>query len=104
MAKRVSVIWTKPALDSLLEIVCHIQLDNPSAAQRFASSIKTKVARLKNFPESGRIVPEFPFSDLREIIVNDYRVIYQVRRNPLRVEILAVRHGARLFNIPPDES
>ena len=100
MAKRVSVNWTKPALDSLLEIACSIKLDNPSAAYRFAASIKTKVTRLQDFPESGRIVPEFPVSGLRELIVKDYRVIYHIRRNPLRVEILAVRHGARLLDLP----
>ncbi len=104
MAKRVLINWTNPALDSLLEIVCHIKLDNPLAAQRFAASVKTKVTRLKNFPESGRIVPEFPFSGLREIIIKDYRVIYHVRRNPLRVEIVAVRHGARLLDRPSDDS
>lgn len=103
MAKRVSINWTKPALDSLLEIVCHIKLDNPSAAQRFAASIKTKVTRLQEFPESGRIVPEFPSSGLREIIVKNYRVIYHIRQSPLRIEILALRHGARLLAPLPDE-
>ena len=62
MAKRVFAIETNLAWDSLLEIVCHIQLNNPAAAQRFASKIKTKAARLKNFPESGRIITEFHFS------------------------------------------
>ena len=104
MAKRASVNWTKPALDSLLEIVCHIKVDNPTAARRFATSIKTKVTRLQDFPESGRIVPEFPSSGLREIIVQDYRVIYHIRRNPLTVEILAIRHGARLLELLPEES
>jgi toxin ParE1/3/4 len=104
MAKRASVNWTKPALDSLLEMVCHIKVDNPSAAQRFAASIKTKVTRLQEFPESGRIAPEFPSSGLRETIVKDSRVIYHIRQNPLTVEILAVRHEARLLDLPPDES
>jgi len=104
MAKRVLINWTKPALDSLLEIVCHIKLDHPPAARRFAASVKAKVTRLRDFPESGRTVPEFPFSGLREIIIKDYRVIYRVRRNPIRVEILTVRHGARPLDLPSDES
>jgi toxin ParE1/3/4 len=105
MTKRVSVTWTKPALESLLEIASHIKLDNPSAAKRFAAAIKTKVTRLEEFPESGRQVPEFPSSALREIIVQDYRIIYQIRQSRLRVEILTVRHGARLLNMPSsDES
>lgn len=104
MTKRVSVIWTKPALDSLLEVISHIKLDNPSAAYRLAATIKAKVTRLHEFPESGRIVPEFPSSGLREVIVQNHRIIYQIRQNPLRVAILAVRHGARLLPSPSDET
>ena len=104
MPRRASVVWTRPALDSLLDITQHIQADNPSAARRFALSIKTKVARLENFPESGRIVPEFHSSGLRELIVSDYRVIYRVLKAPASIQILAVRHGARRLESPPASS
>jgi len=75
----------------------HIQTDNPTAAHRFAEQIKSKVSRLADFPASGRIVPEFPGSGLREIIVGNYRIIYRAAKRPPRVEILTVRHGARLL-------
>lgn len=101
MAKRVSVVWTRPALASLLEIARYIQIENPSAARRLASAIKSKVARLEKFPESGRALLEFPTSDLREIIVSDHRVIYRYLKAASRVEILAVRHGARELEPPP---
>ena len=97
MAKRTRLVWSQPALDSLLEIVRHIQADNLATAHRFAEQIKRKVSRLAAFPDSGRIVPEFPASGLREIIVGDYRIIYRAAERPLRVEILTVRHGARLL-------
>jgi addiction module RelE/StbE family toxin len=102
MTKRSPVVWTRPALDSLLDLVRHIQADNPSAARLFGSTIKTKVARLEKFPESGRTVPEFPAGGLRELIVGDYRVIYRVVKAPASVQILAVRHGARLLETSPD--
>ncbi|MBI4402034.1 MAG: type II toxin-antitoxin system RelE/ParE family toxin [Nitrospirae bacterium] len=102
MPRRASVVWTRPALDSLLDITRPIRADNPSAARHFAASITTKVARLAKFPESGRLVPEFPSSGLRELIVGDYRVIYQVLRVLVRVQILSVRHGARILESPPD--
>jgi addiction module RelE/StbE family toxin len=103
-SKRVPIAWTRPALDSLLEIVRHIQSDNPSAARRFASSVNSKVARLQRFPESGRMVPEFPSSGLRELIIGDYRIIYRVVTSPTAVQVLAVRHGARLLETPPGTS
>ena len=101
MANRVTIVWTRPALASLLEIARYIQIENPSAARRLATTIKSRVARLEKFPESGRTVPEFPTSDLREIIVSDYRVIYRYLKAASRVEILAVRHGARVLEPPP---
>jgi toxin ParE1/3/4 len=97
MPRPAPLVWTQPALDSLLEIVQHIQADNPTAAHRFAEQIMNKVSRLADFPASGRIVPELPGSGLREIIVGNYRIIYRAAKRPPRVEILTVRHGARLL-------
>lgn len=101
MAKQTTVLWTRPALDSLLEIVRYVQMDSPPAAERFAAQIKTKTSRLERFPSSGRVVPEFPSSGLREILIGNYRIIYRVVKEASRVEVLAVRHGARLLEEAP---
>ena len=101
MPKRASIVWTRPALNSLLKITRYIQSDKPAAARHFADAIKAKVARLERFPDSGRIVHEFPASGLREVLVGDYRVIYRVRPTSPSVQILAVRHGAQLLEMLP---
>jgi len=101
MARPFTVVWTRPALDSLLEIVQHRQADNPAAARRFAEQIKKKVARLERFPASARSLPEFPTSGLREVIAGDYRVIYRIVAPRRTVEVLTVRHGARLLEREP---
>jgi len=54
------------------------------------------VQRLGLFPESGRVVPEFEKSEIREIILGNYRIIY--RYSPDLVEILTVYHSSRLLN------
>ena len=96
MPKRLHTIsWTGLALQDLLEVVEYIKRDNKKAAEHFAKDIKEKVSRLAKFPNSGRIVPEFPTSGLREIITGDYRVIYRVILVKREVEILTLRHGAR---------
>ena len=102
MPKRASIVWTRPALDSLFSITRYIQSDKPAAARHFADAIKAKVARLEKFPESGRTVPEFPASGLREVLVGDYRVIYRVLATSPSVQIVAVRHGAQLLETSPD--
>jgi plasmid stabilization system protein ParE len=73
-------------------------MDKPSAARRFAGTVKAKVSNLQRVPESGRPVPEFPGSGLRELLIGNYRVIYRVLTAPAQVQILTVRHGARLLD------
>ena len=99
MAKRPhAIFWTNPALQNLLEVAQYIQANNPAAAKKLVKKIKTKVSRLSQFPNSGRIVPEYPASGLREVIVDDHRIIYRVLPHHSTVQILTVRHGARSLN------
>ena len=99
-ARRSRVIWTRPALDGLLDIVRFIRRDSPAAARRFAAAVKAKTGRLQSFPDSGRLVPEFPGSGLREIVFGNCRIVYRHLPNTASVEILNVRHGARLMEEP----
>ena len=91
--------WTTPALRDLLEIVEYIRSDNAAAASRFAKDVHAKVSRLARFPLSGRFLPEFPMTGLREVVIGNYRVIYQVVPSARQVHILTVRHGARRLDI-----
>ena len=61
--------------------------------------IHATVERLRDFPESGRIVPEYPGSALREVIVPPYRVVYRFDAERDLVQVLGVLHGSRL--LPP---
>lgn len=102
--RRASLVWTRPALDGLLEITHYIMADNSSAARAFADNIKAKVGRLRMFPESGRVVPEFPSSGLREVLIGDYRIIYRFLKRMQTVQILAVHHGARWLDVQRSEN
>ena len=102
MTKRATVLRTRPASGSLLDILRYIQADSPSAAQRLAEEIEAKTSRLGRFPISGRVVPKFPSSGLREILGGNYRIIYRLVKEKSRVEVLTVRHGARLLDERPE--
>jgi len=99
--KRFDIRWSNLALQQLLEIVRFIRLDNPAAARRVRNEIKAKVSRFEDFPLSGRVVPEFPESGYREIIVGKYRVIYRVKTKDAEIEILAVHPGAMPLELEP---
>ena len=93
MAGKRKVLWTGPALRDLTEMREYISRDNPSAARRLAERIRDAVKRVRQYPESGRIVPELAVTGYREIIVSPYRIIYRVESGALVV--LRVWHGKR---------
>ena len=94
----VQVVWTPAEVDDLREIQQYIGRDSRQAALAVARQIRAEVRRLRDWPESGRVVPELG-SPCREVIVRRYRVIYVFRPERNRVRILRVVNGSRL--LPP---
>ncbi len=91
------VTFTAQALQRLVEIEDHISLDNPRAAEALVDKLITRAEALVDGPGIGRLVPEVPQGDLRELIVNSYRIVYRVRAE--RVEVLTVFEGHRLLDV-----
>lgn len=88
------VNWTEPALDALDAIDEYISRDAPIYAQHFIEQLMTAVDRLVDFPLSGRVVPEAERDDIREVIVQHYRIIYWIPSEQ-RIDIIGVVHGSR---------
>lgn len=65
--------------------------------ERLLGEIIAAVERLADFPESGRVVPEFDLPQLREIIHPPFRIVY--RLDPERVRIVRVWRGERLLEL-----
>ena len=55
-----AVRWTQRARDDLRDIHDFIARDSPRAAEALVERLLTATERLAVFPESGRVVPEFP--------------------------------------------
>ncbi len=53
---------------------------------------------MKDFPNMGRILPEFPDLQYKEIIIGNLRVIYKFFEKLDSIIILAVVHGNRMLN------
>jgi len=93
----VKVQFTLSAKVQFLSALNYIRQDNPPAALRFRKRAESVLRRLEKFPESGRLVPEFPDLPYRELVVAPYRFFYRVEGKI--VWVVAVWHGAQL----PDE-
>ena len=92
--------WTQGARADLLDIVRHIAEDRPDTARALAFKIRGTVMQLVDFPELGRMVPEFGDPALRECIIRPYRVIYRLSDD--QVDVLAVVHGRRMLGNPEE--
>ncbi len=92
------IIWAEAAVVDLDNIHHYIAQDSLFYANTFCFDILQAIDRLEKFPKLGRKVPEFNEDKILEIIVNDYRVIYEIHM--FRIEILTIIHGARLLKRP----
>ena len=90
----VNVIWTQVAIEDLRLIHEYISKDSRFYADRFVGKIVTRIKQLESFPKSGRIVPEFNSSIIRELIEGNYRIIYKIAEDN-SIGIVRIHHAAR---------
>ena len=93
----VRIEWTDRSLEDLNEIRGYIARDSKSYANLFVKKLYDAVQKLKEFPNIGRFVPEVNILSVREIIFQNYRIIY---RNMIDyIEIITIFHGSRLLRL-----
>ena len=96
------VILSPRAIRDLEEIVRYIAPHNPDAAKALGLALIARAKTVSEFPELGRIVPEFGIPSIREIIFKSYRIVYRVNHEARVVEVSRFWHGARgTPDLPP---
>ena len=99
------LVWSFRAIADLEAIGEYISRDNPAAASRWVRGLLALAETAALMPLVGRRVPEFEREDLREVLQQNYRLVYRVASD--RVEVLTVFEAHRLFPFqvePPEES
>lgn len=96
------VRFTPSARLQFLEGLAYIQRDKPRAARAFRQRVEKVLRRLEDYPQSGRLIPEFPDLPHREVIVTPYRFFYRVEKKT--VWIVAVWHAAQRAGEPEDSA
>ena len=87
------LIWTEPALADLEAIYDFIAKDSEYYASSFLEEIIQQPEKLIDFPEMGRLVPETDQKNIRELIFQNYRIIYQLGDEIIMV--LTIIHAKR---------
>lgn len=88
--------WTATALSDVDGIATYISLDSNFYAKQFVQKIFLAAEKLEKYPEIGKIVPELPNHNYREILFKRYRIIYRVDSHI--VHIISVHHSSRLLD------
>jgi plasmid stabilization system protein ParE len=87
------VVWTETAWCDLEHIADYIATDSPGYAAAFVSRIRDQASSLAALSLRGRMVPELGEPAVRELLVGNYRLIYEVHEKT--TYILGLIHGAR---------
>lgn len=87
------VAWTETAWRDLERIGDHIAEDSPGYSAAFVRRVRDRSQTLAEFAERGRVVPELGDSRVRELLVGNCRLVYEVDAGT--VYVLGVIHGAR---------
>ena len=82
--------WSNRATNDLATIADFISKDSPGRARKYVQRLIDCAKQAARFPHSGRVVPEFRDAKLREIIVDNYRIVYQINDKNRLVTVLTV--------------
>jgi len=93
-----TITFADSALRDLDEMrASYAEQDVPEVGDRLVVEVFQKVEALADFPDMGRVVPEFDQPFLRELIHPPFRIVY--RRDPSRVRIVRVWRSERLLRL-----
>ena len=88
-----NVHWTDTALAHLEAIYRYIAQDSSAYAKRMVDRLTRRSQQIAEFPLSGRMVPEYEMTQIREVVEGPYRIIYHIK--PDQIDVLAVLHAAQ---------
>ena len=82
------MIWLPVALEQIRRLdAAHAEWTGPSSG-KLSQAIFDRETQLAMFPGSGRMIPEFQMEHLRELLEQEFRVLYEVFHD--RVEVFGV--------------
>lgn len=97
MTPRVRIEFAQSAIDDLRDMMnWYAAQDVTHVGRRFAAEIIDRVRQLGDFPDSGRVVPEFDTDWLRELEHPPFRIVY--RRDRGTATVVRVWRSERLMD------
>lgn len=88
------IIWSVKAINDLENIAKFHSQYSENYTSALIKKLFNKPNLLKQMPEMGRIVPEKNDASIRELIIGNYRIIYQYNADIGVVSILTVHSSS----------
>jgi plasmid stabilization system protein ParE len=94
-----SIEFTESALCDLEDILAwYAEQQVPDVGERLVRELFARTEQLVDFPESGRIVPEFGVKTVRELIHPPFRLVYRI--DLAVIWVVRVWRSERLLTLP----
>lgn len=77
--------WSPRAIADLEEICGYIAKESEHYAALFAQRVLALAETIAEFPLAGRVIPEYQSNHLRERIFQNYRIVYRVKGDVLKL-------------------
>ena len=87
------IAWKNSAREEVRDIYSYLFDLSPRLADNWSEELTKKLNYITQFPEMGRIVPDYQMTEVRELFVGRYRMLYSIQENVPR--ILAIRPMGR---------
>jgi toxin ParE1/3/4 len=82
---------SRRASDEIYEEAERLGAFSPAYARAFIDSVFAKADLLRQFPELGRVVPEYRTSTIRELFYRHYRIFYVVSPDVTYVTLASIQ-------------
>jgi len=89
-ARRRRVVWSEQAAHALDDAVGYVAQDSVAAARRLLDEALAAAASLETLSERGAITPEINDPAVRQLLIQRYRLLYEVANE--EVHVLAFLH------------
>lgn len=86
----INLVWSIEAIEDIESIAAYIYRDSPRYAAAVVADLLEGMTLVSAHPRIGRKVPELNSDPIRERIIHNYRVLYEIQSH--RILVLAVVH------------
>lgn len=93
----VKIIWTDNAIQDLHEIGEYIAKDSIHYARKTVEDLFYSADILESHPKAGKILEELGLEEIRQLIIGNFRIIYEIIDHQ-RIDILTVHRTSRLLD------